>query len=109
VNRDPAIESRSAVAAAVLWMLSLLATVIAEVMGVLFRGYMLWFGETDLLKLLGGAMLFIALLAGMVTLAMTPIVLQLSRTKPPRVLVVFAGMAGILPIMAVVMQMIARQ
>jgi hypothetical protein len=93
----------------VLWMLSLMATIMAEVAGLVCRIYTLAVAEVELIRVLGGVMLLVALLAGVVTLGMIPIAWRLANTKPPRSMVVFASVAGAVPMIAVILQLVTRR
>lgn len=109
-NRDTpksiqeAAESRTAVAANVAWMLSLLSTIAAEVIGLVCRWYTVLVEPVDVLTVLSGVMLFVALIAGIVTLAMIPLVLKFNKKRPPSGLIRIALVAGVLPMVALVLQ-----
>ncbi len=99
-----AAESRSALSATVAWTLSLMSTLVAEVMGFLSRLYTKLVEPNDLLTVMGAIMLFVALIAGLVTLGLTPVVLKLAKKRPPQVIVQLACVAGALPILVILLQ-----
>ena len=99
-----AAESRSAVAANVAWMLSLMSTVTAEAIGLCCRWYTSFVEHVDLLKVLSGIMLLVAFVSGLVTLALIPIVLKFNKLRPPAIVLQTALLAGGLPIIVVVAQ-----
>jgi hypothetical protein len=99
-----AAEDRTAVAANVAWMLSLMSTLTAETLGLVCRWYTILVEPVDLLTVLSTVMLFVAVVSGIVTLIMTPIVLRSARTRPPSVIVRVAIFAGGLPLVVVVFQ-----
>lgn len=86
------------------WMLSLLATFIAEVLGILIQLLTWRIGVSDRLQILAGTLLVVALVAGLVTLLLTPLTLKLRTTPPPRPIVVSALIAGIIPIVTVLLR-----
>ena len=99
-----AAESRSALSATVAWTLSLMSTLVAEVIGFLSRLYTKMVEPNDLLTVMGAIMLFVALVAGVVTLVLTPVVLKLAKKRPPNVIVQLACIAGALPIVVILIQ-----
>ena len=99
-----AAESRSELAAKVAWSLTLLSTLAAEAMGFVCQLYVRFAEPVTLLQVLGGVMLFVALVAGVVTLLLTPLVLKLAKTRPPSSIVLTAIVAGVLPLVVVVFQ-----
>lgn len=99
-----AAESRTAVAATVAWMLSLMATLMAEALGLICRYYTAFVEPVELLTVLSSIMLFVALIAGLVTLCMIPVVFKFSKVRPPGFIVQLAVIAGGLPVIVVVVQ-----
>ncbi len=92
-------ESRTAEAATVAWMLSLLATLAAEGVGVGSRVWFVLAGPSERARVLSVTFLLIALLAGLITLALTPITLKVRRVAPPRSMVTIALVVGCLPLL----------
>jgi hypothetical protein len=99
-------ESRTAEAVTVAWTLCLLATLVAEAGALLSRAYLVLFSGPLWLQVLSGVLLFVALVAGLVTLALTPMTWRLRRVPPPRAIVVVAVAAGLMPLVAVVARVI---
>ena len=103
-----AAESRSALSATVAWSLSLVSTLAAEALGFVCELYSKFVEEIEVLQVLGAIMLFVALIAGVITLLLTPLVLALSKQRPPLVIVQTAVVAGALPIVVIAAQYFAR-
>ena len=99
ISSDADQESRTAEAATVAWMLSLLATLAAEVVGVGARVILILLGPSERARVLSATFLLVALLAGLITLALTPITLKVRRVAPPRSLVTIALVVGCLPLL----------
>ncbi len=104
----PGAESRTAVAATVAWMLALMATVSAEVLGLACQLYTVIGEDHAIIRVLATVMLLVACLAGLITLVMIPIVLQVAEKRPPRVIVLLAAMAGSLPLLVILGQQFVR-
>ena len=101
-------ESRTAVAATVAWMLALMATVFAEVLGLACQLYMVIGENLEVVRMAASVMLFVACLAGLITLVMIPIVLHVAEKQPPRVIVLLAAMVGSLPLFVILWQRFVR-
>ena len=108
IDHQRAAESRTAVAATVAWMLALMATVFAEVLGLACQLYTVIGEDLDVVRMLATVMLLVACLAGLITLGMIPIVLRVAEKRPPRVIVLLAAMAGSLPLLVIVGQQFVR-
>ncbi len=91
-------ESRSAEAATVFWMTSLLATVLAEGAGLTARLVMVLVEPFEPLAMLSNLLLLIAAVTGLLCLVMTPVVLRVREVPPPTAITRFAVAASILPI-----------
>lgn len=87
-------------------MLSLLATVVAEVLGVTTRIALITVGENTPLLALSGTLLLVAALTGLILLILTPFVVRLRDVPPPQPLVVAAYAAGVVPL--VTLALLAR-
>ena len=85
-----------------------MATLAAEGLGFLCQFMVRFSGENDLLSIFGEIMLFVALIAGCLTLLLTPLTTRLAKTRPPRVLVQLAYVAGVLPIVTLVLQYVLK-
>lgn len=99
-----AAETRTAVATNVAWMLSLMSTLMAEGIGLICRWYTALVEPVDLLTVLSRIMLFVALISGIVTLIMIPLVYRFNKTKPPAFIVQLAVLAGGLPLAVLLIQ-----
>ncbi len=104
IEDQRAAESRTAVAATVAWMLALMATVFAEVLGLTCQLYTRMAENLAVVRVLATVMLFVACLAGLITLVMTPIVLHVAEKRPPRMIVLVAVLAGSLPLLVIILQ-----
>ena len=93
-----AAESRTAVAATVAWMLTPFCTLIAEGIGLVCRLYATFVEPVDLLTVVSVVMLFVAMIAGLLTLGLIPVVLRVSKVRPPTAIVRLAIIAGSLPL-----------
>ena len=102
-------ESRSAVAANVAWMLALISTLMAEAIGLVCRWYTAFVEPVELLTVLSAILLLVALVSGLVTLGMIPVVYKLSSLRPPAFITQLAVLAGGLPLAVVLMQYIQGQ
>lgn len=87
-------------------MLSLMATILAELVGFATRILFVW-QSSDLMRVVSSLMLLVAMVSGVATLIMTPIVLRTRRQPPPRPIVIVAIVAGVLPVLALVAQQLA--
>lgn len=102
------VESKTAVAANVAWMLSLMSTILAEAIGLACRWYTTLVEPIELLAVLSGVMLFVALISGISTLALIPVVLRVGKTRPPGSLIQIALFAGALPMLVIGLQYVFR-
>ena len=85
------------------WMLTLLATVAAEVAGIATRALLLIVGASDRIHVLSVTLLLVALFSGLLTLGLTPISLKLRRVAPPRAIVVTAVIIGWMPLVTLLL------
>ena len=108
IQLQEAAEKKTVIAANVAWMLSLMSTLAAEVIGLTCRWYTTLVEPIELLTVLSGVMLFVALIAGILTLILIPIVLRLGKTRPPSAIVQIALFAGALPILVIGLQYFFR-
>lgn len=81
-----------------------MSTLAAEAIGFLSQLYTRFVEANDVLTVLGEVMLFVALVAGILTLILTPVVLKLAKQRPPTIVVQTACFAGSLPILVVLLQ-----
>lgn len=99
-----AAETRTAVAANVAWMLALMSTVTAEAIGLACRWYTTLVEPVELLTVLSAVMLLVAVISGVLTLFMIPVVFKFSKVRPPTIILQIAILAGGLPIVVLVLQ-----
>ena len=81
-----------------------MATLIAEGIGLICRWYTSFVQPVELLTVLSGILLLVAVVAGTVTLIMIPVVYSFSKIRPPMFITQVAVLAGVLPLAVVVMQ-----
>lgn len=86
------------------WMTSVLATVLSQIIVLVFR-LLLLVGSSPALLLLSNVMLLVAAVTGVVCLIVTPIVYRWRDTPPPRAITQFAIVAGSLPIVVLVVML----
>ena len=91
-------------AANVGWMLSLMATLIAEAIGLVCRWHTVFAEPIPMISLLSGVMLFVALISGLVTLVMIPVVLKVNSQRPPSALIQISIFAALLPMVVILFQ-----
>ncbi|MBN02242.1 MAG: hypothetical protein CMJ77_24325 [Planctomycetaceae bacterium] len=102
--KQPAIEeSRTAEAATVAWMLSLLSTVAAECGGILVRLLIMANDASERLQVLSTTLLLVAFIAGGITVILTPVVSRLRRVAPPKAIVIVAYTMGVVPLATLVL------
>ena len=100
-EKQPA-ESRQAEFVTVAWMLAMLSTLAAEVVGIVVQLLIIAESATPPLRLLSGTMLIVAFVSGFVTLGLTPVVLKVRKVAPPRPIIAAACVIGIIPIATMV-------
>ena len=98
---DPG-EDRAAVAATVAWMLTALATGLAQITAVAILGLhrVLTDDPEKLaapLKMLPRLLFFVALIAGLTSIILTPIVYRFRKTPPPRSITTFVVVIALIP------------
>jgi hypothetical protein len=82
-------------------MLALQATLLAEVLGILIRVLIFQLGVSPRLQVMSGTLLFVAVVAGLTTLVLTPLTVRLRPQPPPRPVVISALIAGLIPLVTV--------
>ncbi len=98
---DRPLESRAAEAVTVAWMLTTLATLVAEVGGVI--GWLLLVSAADPQKLarsvavLPGLILYIGLITGIIGLVLAPVAHRIRRVPPPTSVTVVAVVIALSP------------
>jgi hypothetical protein len=101
------IEDRRSEAVTVAWMLAIIATLGAEIVG----GVSLlvtsdWNASAETRSLLPGLMLFIAVVTGVICLLLTPLVHRFRRDPPPAPIQYVAVTASVLPILVAIMMLL---
>jgi len=114
-NRAPAERAavhRTAEATTVAWMLSLLATLVAEflaIVGVVLIAIFPRKEETPgFLEMIPGSLGFSALVTGALCLILTPVVRRWRETPPPRAIEVTALIAGGIPWLLLLISLFAK-
>ena len=99
-------ESRAAVSLTVVWMLTCLATAAALAVVVALRLVMATFpgpaGGAHPLAQMASVLTFVAVVTGVMCLALTPLALRTRKTPPPRSVTVTALVIGALPILVLI-------
>jgi hypothetical protein len=99
-------ETRAAVALTVVWMLTCMSTAAAMLMVLIFRllviGFPVAAGGRHPLAAVAGVLLFVALMTGVLCLALTPLVYRVRRTRPPRAITIGAVLIGAAPIVTMI-------
>jgi hypothetical protein len=104
-------ESRAAVAVTVAWMLTCMSTAVGMLVVVGLRLLMIAFpvaaGVVHPLGRIAGVLLFVALMTGILCMALTPLVYRVRNTAPPRAIAVSAVMIGLAPMVLLIVLGIA--
>lgn len=93
-------------AVTVLWMLTLLCSLAADLGGTACFGFARYWpapaGQPPLMQMMATSLLLVALVTGVLCLALTPLVWRLRRVKPPLAIVLVAVLVGVAPIVTLV-------
>lgn len=101
------IEDRRSEAVTVAWMLAIIATLGAEIVGgVSLIATANWNAAAETRSPIPGLMLFIAVVTGVVCLLLTPLVHRFRRTLPPASIQFVAVTASVLPILVAIMMLL---
>ena len=101
----PPAESPTSRGVTVFWMMTVLATVMAEVVALAMR--LLWWTSTSPTVLFfSNLMLLIAAVTGLICLVTTPLVLRWRDTPPPKPITRFAVVISLLPIVTLAAMLI---
>ena len=95
-------ESRVADAMTVGWMLSVMTALVCQAGLVIVRAVEHYQREVEPLGVLGELLLFAALVFGVVSLVLAPIVLRLRSTSVPPGITIFAVAVGLTPVAIVI-------
>jgi hypothetical protein len=106
-------ESRAAVAVTVAWMLltmsCLAAQVVALVMWLLARSAGIPAGRPNALYLVAATLVFVAMLTGLLVLALTPIAYRVRQGRPPLGITILAVVIGAAPLVTLAVGAVAAQ
>ena len=106
------VETRSAVALTVAWMLTCMSTAVGMFVVVAFRLLMLAFpvatGAQHPFGRIASVLLFAALITGLICLALTPLAYRVRATRPPRSVAIGAVLIGLSPIVLLIVLSILR-
>jgi hypothetical protein len=103
-------ESRGAVAVTVAWMLLALCTLAAQVVALavwLFARTAGIPGRPNYLMLVPTTLMMVALLAGILVLALTPLTYRVRRSRPPLSITIGAIVVALLPLIVVLVAAVA--
>ncbi len=93
----PSQETQAAEAITVFWMVSALAAVSAQALGLVLQLYMRQQEKPEAwLVVASRTLLLVAFVAGVMTLVLTPLVLRSRTVPPPRPIIVGAVLAGVM-------------
>jgi hypothetical protein len=99
-------ESRAAVAVTVAWMLACTSTAVGMFVVLAFRFLMIAFpvaaGRDHPLGRVAGVLLFVAVMTGVVCLALAPLVYRVRGTPPPQAITIGAVLIGFSPIVMLI-------
>jgi hypothetical protein len=98
VKRDP---NPTVEFVTVAWMLAVMTVLICELGFAAARAFLLLVNsEANLIRALAAMLFFAALVVGLISLGMMAIVIRMRRDPPPRGIVAFATVVGVLPLVA---------
>ena len=100
-------EDRRSIAITVGWMLSFLATALAELVAIAVQGFTVFFQASDTIRLLADWLLFTAVVSGIVTLLLTPVTLQVREVRPPQLIITLAVVVGASPLLVLACRIMA--
>lgn len=103
-------EPRASVATTVAWALTTLscgaAQLIAIISWLIARSTGIPPGQANALMLMPQTFMIVAVITGLITVGLTPIVLRVRPVRPPRAITAAAIIIGLMPIVLVVVQFI---
>ena len=100
-------ETRVAEAVTVAWMLAVVSTLMAEAVIIAARWYLSLHPELVLLQAFAELIFFAALVGGLLSLGLTPLVLKVRQTPPPRGIIVLAVVVGSAPLVVLLARVLA--
>jgi hypothetical protein len=87
------------------WMLSVITALVCELAFAGVRGYLLAVdGESPRMEMLAAVLVFAAVVVGLISLALAFAVVKAGRTPPPRGILTFSIVVGVLPLAAMVLR-----
>jgi hypothetical protein len=102
-SRGPVpVESRSADAITVAWMLCVVTALVCNVGAIVVRWVLSSYSDNLNLQVLFALLAFSALIVGALNLCLLPVVLKTRRVPPPPVIIVFAIVVGVMPLLTLV-------
>lgn len=102
----PVVESRAAETVTICWMLAVLLTLGCEVAGVAANLYVWQYPDAQRIQLLAGILLFAAVVLGVMSLMMMPVVWKSRRLPPPRALGIAAVLICAAPPLTLVLRLV---
>jgi len=97
-------ESTAADTVTVAWMLSVVSAFLCEIAALAAWGLLAVDPARERLAVLWEILLFAALVIGLVSLLIVPVVLKVRRVPPPRAVMWFAVAVGVVPLVAYVIR-----
>lgn len=100
-GRQAFAEDRRAEVVTVAWMLCVMATLLAEIVGGVVRLVSTSLGSVDLpqtVRAMPGLMLLSALMTGILSLILLPLAYHFRRTRPPPIVTVFSATVALVPL-----------
>jgi hypothetical protein len=98
------VESQSAEAATIGWVLAVLTATVAEFGVLAARIYVRWYPDAAGIAKTGDLLLFASAAVGLVVLGLIPVVYRTRRVKPPNSVTAFAVIVGVLPWVVAIVQ-----
>lgn len=103
-HRKEAGEHRAVEILTVGWMLTVITALVCEVGFLASSLAVSQFGASNSVSVLGGLLLFAAVVIGFISLIIAPVVLKSRKTPTPRAVIVVGVCAGLLPILTLFWQ-----
>ncbi len=97
-------ESRAVETVTVIWVLTILNTFACELGALAVGSYARAHADAAAAKLLSELLLLAAVIVGVISLGLLPVILKIRRNGPPPAVTVFAIVVGLAPILALVLK-----
>ena len=91
-------ETKAADAVTVAWMLAVTCALMCEVTTSALRAYLVFAPDRPKIAMLAELLLFAALVSGIVSLLIVPVVLKVRRVVPPRPVTIVSLVVGVAPL-----------